>query len=95
MLVSRVLFTRCQYLKSAANHAHYTTYRFEYSLPPPSSWEGEPALLRVVDADAAFIAETLPNGDFIEVPGGGSIGEVAAVDEPDRGCVGLGPSWGR
>ena len=60
-------------------------YRFEYSLPPISC-EGEPAPILALPIGVAIpFAPGGPNGDLIELPAGGSIGDVFAVDEPDRG----------
>ena len=52
--------------------------------------------MRVAAAVPAFLLGMWPNGDFSELPDtGGSMGEDAADGEPERGCVGLGPSCGR
>lgn len=48
--------------------------------------------MRVGAADGVFMVGTLPNGDLIELPDGVSIGDVAAVDEPERGWAGVEPS---
>ena len=62
-------------------------------LAPPSSCEGEPAPDRVFPAilPAAFNPPGNPNGDRSALPLEGSIGEVLAVEEPERGRLG----WGR
>jgi hypothetical protein len=67
-------------------------YRFEYNLLLPYSCDGEPEFSRGMPL--GIPARELPEliGYFIEPLDGGSIGEVAAVDEPERGW--LVPSWG-
>lgn len=56
-----------------------------YSLPaPPSSCDGEPVPDLALPA-AAVLLPGFPNGDRPAVPGGGSMGDVLAVEEPDRG----------
>ena len=60
-------------------------YRLEYSLPP-TSCEGEPApILALPIVFVIPFTPGAPNGDLIVLPAGGSIGDVFAVDEPDRG----------
>jgi len=65
---------------------HHATNRFEYSLLP-NSCEGEPAPKRTPAAafPSPFGLLPLPKGNRIELLGGGSIGDVAAVEEPERG----------
>ena len=62
------------------------TDRLEYSLLP-NSCDGEPAPSRLLPG-AAFIppsAVGFPKGERTALPEGGSIGDVLAVDAPDRG----------
>lgn len=61
------------------------TYRFEYSRPP-SSCDGDPAPNRELLVAPMPLAEAgFPNGDRTALPAGASIGEVLAVEEPERG----------
>jgi len=55
-------------------------------VPPSCSCDGEPAPDRVLLAIllAEFNAPGRPNGDLKEPPVVGSVGEVLAVEEPDR-----------
>lgn len=66
--------------------ATWITYRFEYKRPP-SSCEGEPAPNRALFGESPEFTNpfAVPNGDFIELPGGGSTGELAPVEGPDWG----------
>lgn len=58
---------------------------FEYNRPP-SSCDGEPAPNRaLLAALIPFTGLGFPNGDRTALPAGASIGEVVAVEEPDRG----------
>lgn len=60
-------------------------YRLEYSLPP-TSCEGEPApILALPIVFVIPFTPGAPNGERTVVPAGGSIGDVFAVEEPDRG----------
>lgn len=65
------------------------TYRLGYSLFVPNSCDGDPAPILVPDAALAEVGKppVLPNGNLPDPPEGGSIGEVAAVDEPERGAL--------
>lgn len=66
------------------------TNRLEYNLPP-NSCEGDPAPVLAVAATPPRLPSPLPlpSGYLAELLEGGSMGDVAAVDDPDRGCVGL------
>jgi len=62
-------------------------------VPLPSSCDGDPAPDRVFPAilPAAFNPPANPKGDLNPLPlAGGSVGEVLAVDEPERGRLALG-----
>ena len=71
-------------------------YRFEYSLPP-SSPDGDPApdLAFPVVLPTPFMLVGFPNGDrtAFPVPDAGSIGDVFAVEDPDRDR--FADIWGR
>lgn len=70
-----------------------SAYRFEYNRLP-SSCDGDPAPSRVLLAvPIPFKGLGFPNGDRTALPAGASIGEVLAVDEPDRGWEA--ENWGR
>lgn len=62
------------------------SHRLEYSLPP-SSCDGDPAPSLALPVGMAILLTLalLPKGDRIALPGGGSIGDVFAVEDPDRG----------
>ena len=57
-------------------------------MPLPSSCDGEPAPDRVFPA--ILPADANPKGDLTALPLEGSVGEVLAVDEPERGRLALG-----
>lgn len=60
-------------------------YRLEYNRLP-SSCDGDPVPNLALFADPIALKEPgLPKGDRTTLPAGASIGEVLAVDEPDRG----------
>lgn len=63
------------------------SYRLEYSRLPPSSCDGEPVpdLMFPVAVLILLLLCGFPKGDRTAVPAGASIGEVLAVDDPDRG----------
>ena len=73
-----------QYVKKKSQ---MSTDRFEKSLPaPPSSCDGEPVPdLAIAVAVLTLLLPGFPNGDRTAVPACGSIGEVLAVEDPDRG----------
>lgn len=60
-------------------------------MPLPSSCDGEPAPDRVFPAilPAGFIPPAA-KGDLAALPAEASVGEVLAVDEPERGRLALG-----
>lgn len=69
------------------------SYRFENGRLP-NSCDGDPAPNRVLLALPIPLAGLgFPNGDLTALPTGASIGEVLAVEEPDRGWEA--ENWGR
>lgn len=83
--ISRALEMTPSLSDALSNSTPFFTYLFEYSRPP-SSCDGEPAPNRVLLAALIpFTGLGFPNGDRTALPAGASIGEVVAVDDPDRG----------
>ena len=66
-----------------------SVYLFENNLLalPPSSCDGEPAPDRVLPAilPAEFKPPESPKGDLNALPLEGSVGDVLAVEDPERG----------
>jgi hypothetical protein len=82
----------------------YQTHRFEYNLLPPYSCEGElefsrgtpfgrPASAGDPELIMGNLSAPVPGAALLEDMGG-SMGEVAAVEEPERGWLLALPSWG-
>lgn len=65
------------------------SHRLEYSLPPPSSCEGEPVPDLTFDVAVLMLLLLVgfPKGDRTAVLAGCSMGDVLAVDDPERGWV--------
>jgi len=64
---------------------------FEYSLLP-NSCDGELEFRRGTEVGLPLLMAAVPIGNLTEALPGGSMGEVAAVEEPERGWPV--PSWG-
>lgn len=58
----------------------------------PNSCDGDPAPNRVL-LPIPFAGLGFPNGDLTALPAAASIGDVLAVEEPDRGWEA--ENWGR
>jgi len=62
--------------------------RFEYGLAAPSSCDGDPApdlAFAVAALPTPLLLPAFPKVDRTALPDGASIGDVLAVDDPDRG----------
>jgi len=80
------LVSRCRGLREEKVSANL--YLFENNLLAlASSCDGDPAPDRVLPAilPAEFKLPEIPNGDLNALPLEGSVGEVLAVEDPERG----------
>lgn len=76
-----------------ASRVSKSAYLLENNLlAPPSSCDGEPAPDRVLPAilPAEVGPADTPNGDRKALPPDGSVGDVFAVDDPERGRLVVG-----